>query len=109
MLNYILSFGFSILIAFQGLEGFSVVDYDQYMHTWDENIVLAKEYLREAEKSLNNGDALDSCVNQRKASEYGLIATEARISAAEIKAENDIIPNLQDGLKKWKAFGDFCS
>ena len=109
MLNNLFSFVFLILITFQGSEVASVVDYEQYIHVWEDNIMQAKEYLREAENSLNNGDALDSCVNQRKASEYGLIATKARISAAEIRNEKDIIPNLEDGLKRWKAFADFCS
>ena len=96
-------------MAFQGFSPFSIVDYDQYMNIWNENITLARQYLMEAETALNNGDTLEACANQGKASEYGLIATNARMSAAEIKDEKNIIPTLQDGLKRWKAFGDFCS
>ena len=82
--------------------------YDQHISSWNENIQLAQKYLNNAELAIKNGDYLDSCFNQRKASEFGLIATKARIEAAEIKGENDLILNLQNGLKKWKAFGDFC-
>ena len=83
-------------------------EYDNYMNTWTENIILARNFLDKAQESLNNGDPLESCFNQRKASEYGLIATQSRIKAEEIQGDLSLIPNLEEGLKKWKAFADFC-
>ena len=111
MFNYLAAFYFFFLSSFEYLV-FSVdlpKKYDEYLGSWNENIALAKDYLREAERSLKNGDALDACFNQKKASNYGLIATKARIKAAQLQGELSLIPNLESGLKRWKAFGDFCS
>ncbi len=83
--------------------------YDEYIEIWNENTTLAKSFMKESMKSLDNGDALDSCFNQRKASEYGYVATLARIEAAKLNEEEVLIPNLMNGLEKWKAFGDSCS
>tara|TARA_B100000700_G_scaffold323970_1_gene428986 strand:+ start:1026 stop:1355 length:330 start_codon:yes stop_codon:yes gene_type:complete len=82
--------------------------YESYINSWQENIILARKMLTDAENSLSNGDMLASCTSQRKASIYGLEATRSRIKAFRVVGDNSQIELLEEGLKKWKALGDFC-
>ena len=79
-----------------------------YMQTWDDNIALASKYLKEAEKDFKQGDELQGCVNQRKASIYGIAGTESLIKAFKISGSTDDLSNIYAGLKKWKELRDFC-
>ena len=85
-------------------------EYNLYLQSWDENIILAKKYMNDAESYLKEGDILTSCSSQRKASTYGVIATESLIKAQNlIPNESNDIRGLEEGLKKWKALDDFCN
>ena len=83
-------------------------DYESYISQWDQNIYLAKKYMAESQKELEMGDALLSCINQRKASKLGIIATKSKIKAMQLIGNLDDIDNLEKGLQRWKIFGDFC-
>ena len=87
----------------------SEIRYQEYMAIWDENISLAKRYLQETEIALNQGDTLVACSSQRKASQYGILATKSRIKADKLKGFSDGIENLEIGLKKWEELGNSCS
>ena len=83
--------------------------YESYLSDWDSYIALAKKYLYESEKSLKIDDPLGSCSNQLKASHYGIKATKSRIEAYKLSGQMDLVPELEEGLDKWKQLGKFCS
>ena len=86
----------------------SLIDYNYYMDDWNTNISLAKEYLKETQIALEQGDTLAACSSQRKASQYGIEATESLIKAMKINGKTDGIENFVSGLNKWRELGDFC-
>ncbi len=79
-----------------------------YMQDWTEKKELASKYLREAEESFKAGDELSGCSIQKKASNYGIEATNSLISAMEAQGATDGLENLEAGLNKWRELGDFC-
>ena len=79
------------------------------MKDWDEKINLASQFLDKAEQSLKNGDALQACSDQSKASEYGIAGTRSLIKAFEISGTTDDLSNLESGINKWKEIGEYCS
>ena len=83
-------------------------DFETYMKVWDEKRGLATEYLMKAEKSLKEGDKTNGCANQRKASQYGIEATQSLIKAMKINGSEDGFEGLASGLNKWRELGDFC-
>ena len=87
----------------------SLENYDSYMSKWDKNIALASEYLRKAEVSMKEGNPVEGCKNQKKASSYGIKATESLIKAFRISGTTDDLSVFESGLNKWKELGDFCN
>ena len=84
-------------------------NFRDYMNTWNEKIKLASEYLDKAENELKNGDAIQGCINQKKAGSLGVEASKSLIKAFELNsASKGEIENLENGLNKWKEFRDFC-
>ncbi len=83
-------------------------NYENYMNNWNEKIKLASEYLKIAETELKNGDAIQSCVNQKKAAKYGIEASKSLIKAFKENGSKEDIENIEIGLKKWKELRDFC-
>ena len=83
-------------------------DFKNYMDTWNEKIKLASQYLEEAENELKNGDAIQGCINQKKAAGFGIEATESLIKAFQANGSQNDIENIKTGLKKWKELRDFC-
>ena len=83
-------------------------DYELYIRDWEKNIALASQYLRDAENSMKNGDKLLGCSNQKKASLYGVKATESLIQAFIISGSMEDLSDLKSGLNKWRELGDFC-
>ncbi len=73
-----------------------------------EKIKLASQYLEEAENELKNGDAIQGCINQKKAAGFGIEATESLIKAFQANGSQNDIENIKTGLKKWKELRDFC-
>ena len=99
----------SLLLFFFQTTSVFAEDFESYMHEWDKKRELATEYLLRAEKSLKEGDKSTGCFNQRKASQYGIEATESLIQAMKINGSTDGIANFQSGLNKWRELGDFCN
>ena len=100
-------FLFVLLASFQCSPAFAE-DFESYMQVWNEKRELATQYLLDAEKSLKEGDEATACVTQRKASKYGIEATESLIKAMEINGSTDGLENFESGLNKWRELGDFC-
>lgn len=102
-----------LLILFLSITSISVFaesseNFEIYMQEWESKRELATKYLLEAEDSLRSGDELSGCANQKKASHFGIEATEALIKAMEINGSMKKMDDLESGLKKWKELGDFC-
>ena len=83
-------------------------NFRDYMDTWNEKIKLASEYLDQAENELKNGDAIQGCINQKKAAGFGIEASESLIKAFKVNGSQGDIENVETGLKKWKELRDFC-
>ena len=83
-------------------------DFESYMYEWNDKRELATQYLLEAEKALKEGDKTTGCTKQRKASKYGIEATESLIKAFEESASTDDLSNIIAGLNKWQELKDFC-
>ena len=83
-------------------------NFRDYMDTWNEKIKLASEYLDQAENELKNGDAIQGCINQKKAAGFGIEASESLIKAFKVNGSQGDIENIETGLKKWKELRDFC-
>ena len=83
-------------------------NFRDYMDTWNEKIKLSSEYLDQAENELKNGDAIQGCINQKKAAGFGIEATESLIKAFQVNGSQGDIENIETGLKKWKELRDFC-
>ena len=95
------------LITFQSAPAYTE-DFEFYMQEWNNKRELAAQYLLEAEKALKEGNKSLGCVQQSKASKYGIKATEALIKAMKINGSIDGIDNFKSGLNKWRELGDFC-
>ncbi|WP_320667493.1 hypothetical protein [Prochlorococcus sp. MIT 1307] len=96
-----------LLITIQDGAAFAE-DFESYMQEWNEKRELATQYLRDAERALKEGDEAISCTTQRKASKYGIEATESLIKAMKINGSTDGIENFELGLNKWRELRDFC-
>ena len=107
MKNLLTGFLLVLLIAFLCDPAFAQ-DFDMYMKEWNEKRELATQCLLDAEKSLKEGDEATACVTQRKASKYGIEATESLIKAMKINGSTDGLENFESGLNKWRELGDFC-
>ena len=83
-------------------------DYQSYINEFNEKRIIASELLHNAEEYLKDGDELNACATQQKASTYGIEATEALIKAMQINEATDGIENLYMGLNKWKELRDYC-
>ena len=98
---------FILLITFQSSHAFAD-GFETYMQSWNEKRELATKYLLDAEKALKEGDEASACVIQRKASKYGIEATQSLIKAMTINGSTDGLENFEAGLNKWRELGDFC-
>ena len=107
MKNFITGFLLALLLSAQSAMAFAV-DFESYMQEWNDKRELATQYLLDAEKALKEGDEATGCVAQRKASKYGIEATESLIKAMKINGSTDGLENFESGLNKWKELGDFC-
>ena len=96
-----------LLITFQSTEAFAG-DFELYMQEWNSKRELATQYLLDAEKALKEGDEATGCATQRKASQYGIEATESLIKAMKINGSIDGLDNIKSGLNKWRELKDFC-
>ena len=99
---------FCLLINALPTSADSLKEFDTLMNDWDEKINLASKYLDNAEKSLKNGDALQACSDQSKASQYGIEGTQSLIKAFKISGTTKDLSDLESGLEKWSELGDFC-
>ncbi len=82
--------------------------FNELMKTWDKERVLALEFLDEAEKYYKDGDELNACSYQEKASIAGIKATESLLKAMELRNSTDNQDNIKAGLDKWKQLGNLC-
>ncbi|WP_036892194.1 MULTISPECIES: hypothetical protein [Prochlorococcus] len=82
--------------------------FDNYMNEWNQKISLASDYLETAEMELKNGDELQGCINQRKAANYGIEATQSLIKAFEISNSTEDLSDIKAGLNKWRELRDSC-
>ena len=96
-----------LLMNTQNMQAFAN-DFETYMREWNNKRELATQYLLDAEKALKEGDEATGCVNQRKASQYGIEATKSLIEAMKINGSTDGLDNIESGLNKWRELGDFC-
>ena len=103
LLSIFLSFFIATTAIAQPIKGFN-----DYMYVWNEKIELATQHLKDAEAEFLNGDALQGCVEQRKAANFGIQATEALIKAFEISGSTNDLSDVRSGLSKWKELRDFC-
>ena len=69
---------------------------------------MATQYLYQAEKFLKEGNKEKGCANQKKASKYGIEATQSLIKAMKINGSTYGLANFESGLNKWRELGDFC-
>ena len=79
-----------------------------YMDDWNINIELASDTLKEAEEAFKEGDELQGRFNQRKAAEYGIVATKSLIKAFEVQGTQEDLSDIEAGLNKWKELLEFC-
>ncbi len=85
-----------------------VNSYNDNLENWNHNIKLASDYLENAEKELKNGNEIDACIQQRKAADYGIKATNSLIKAFKESGSTEDLSNIEAGLNKWKELRDFC-
>ena len=106
----VLTIGILICLSFTDISvaAKEAKNYEYYMDSWNKNIALASNYLKEAETSLKSGDAIEGCIKQKKAAEFGISATESLIKAFEISKTTSDLSNIKSGLNKWKELRDFC-
>ncbi len=83
-------------------------DFETYINEWNKKSELATHYLLKAEKFLKEGNKSKGCSNQKKASEYGINATESLIKAIKINGSTDGLDVFESGLNKWRELRDFC-
>tara|TARA_B100000700_G_C14956190_1_gene814103 strand:- start:161 stop:460 length:300 start_codon:yes stop_codon:yes gene_type:complete len=83
-------------------------DFEVLMKVWDQKRTLATESLLDAEKYLKQGDKAKGCASQRKASRYGIEATESLVKAMKINGSTEGLQGFESGLNKWRELGDFC-
>ena len=97
-----------LLAIFTGIDPAIAGDFEAYMQEWDQKRELATQHLLDAEKALKAGDKLNGCLQQRRASKYGIEATESLIKAMKLNGSMDEFENFESGLNKWRELGDFC-
>ena len=103
------SFLLVLLLTTQIKPAYAVVkDFELYMKDWNDKRELATQYLLEAEEAFKEGDEAIGCVIQRKASKYGIEATQSLIIAMKLNGSDQGVENFEYGLNKWKELGDFC-
>ena len=107
MKSFLSGFLLLLLITIQNSPAFAE-GFESYMQEWNDKRELATQYLLDAEKALKEGDEATGCVIQRKASKYGIEATESLIKAMKLKGSSDGLDNFESGLNKWRELGDFC-
>tara|TARA_Y100001968_G_scaffold301689_1_gene314199 strand:- start:5175 stop:5507 length:333 start_codon:yes stop_codon:yes gene_type:complete len=83
-------------------------DFNKSFNIWENNISLARNYLRKAELFLKDGNYVMACKNQEKASIHGILATKSLINAFTINEDEDNIKYLESTLNKWKKIGNQC-
>ena len=108
LISFLIIFVLSITISSNESFAESINDFDLYMNEFYDKKEMASKLLVEAEKALKEGDELNGCVKQRKASEYGIKATKALIKAMEVNNSTEGIENLEFGLRKWIELRDNC-
>ena len=102
---------FLILIIFTFTPTATAYDLEKYKYhldNWNKKIKIASTSLEEAEKELKSGDAIQACLIQREAADYGIDATESLIRAFKISGSTDDLSDIKMGLKKWQELKDFC-
>ena len=77
-------------------------EFTNYMLEWREKSELAQSNLREAEDELKSGSKYKACIKQRLASELGVEAYHALISAQQINDSDKQFENIEEYLLKWK-------
>ncbi len=82
--------------------------FQRNMDIWNEKRELASQYLLKAEVYFKEGNELEGCASQQRASSYGIEATEALIKAMELNGAQEGTDDLEAGLNKWRELGDFC-
>ncbi len=82
--------------------------FQYHFDNWNKNIKLASQYLDEAEKELRNGNEAQGCIQQRKAANYGIEATNSLIKAFKESGSTKDLSDIQSGLNKWEELRDFC-
>ena len=99
-----------IIVLFSSQASFASAEesFKEYLNNWNQKIKLASEYLDEAEIELKNGDAIQGCIKQKQAAEYGIEASESLIKAFQLNRSEQDIKNIEVGLRKWKELKVFC-
>ena len=110
MLKFLIALIFVLILELNAdyLLADSREDYSSDLISWEKNIDVAIEYLRDAEKLLKDGDRINGCAKQKEASIYGVTATKSLITALTKNGSTDDFSDLEAGLKKWNELGDFC-
>ncbi len=106
--NLILCITIVIFLSSEAAIASNDEDFKIYMDNWNQKIKLASEFLDKAETELKNGDAIQGCINQKKAARLGIEATESLINAFKVNGSQNDIENIENGLQKWKELRDFC-
>ena len=83
-------------------------DFQNRLLIWEDNISEARNYLRKAEKLFKDGNYNQACKSQKKASNYGVIATNSLIKAFVLNDDSEDIKYLEIALEKWKNIGSLC-
>ena len=103
----------SILLIVFTLFNFSlkaeVIDNNnKLLKEWNNNNDLASFYLLQAEKDLKLGDKINACINQRKASEYGLTASNYLMRSFILNEKEEDILKLKKLIQEWDQLSKSC-
>ncbi len=79
------------------------------MGEWNEKRILASQYLLKAEKALKAGDKAKGCINQLKASKYGIEATQSLKEAIRLNGTAQGLEVVESQQRRWKALVELCN
>ena len=99
-------FLFSFIFTPPTIAEFQAQEFTSNILTWRTKSQIAQSYLQDASNFLREGNAYKACINQRKASEYGVEAFNALIRANINNNDYSNINQLNTSLEKWKALAN---
>ncbi len=103
----------SILLIIFTLFNFSlkaevIENNNKLLEEWNYNNDLASFYLVQAEKYLKSGDKINACISQRKASQYGLTASNYLMRSFILNEKEEDILKLKKLIQKWDQLSKSC-